>query len=164
MLFDYNQILPDRLWVGSYPRPEDAKQLRRMGITVVVSLQTDRDLKQCRISLKKLIHSLSDANIDLRRAPVEDFSKEALAAHLPACVAEVEAALAPGWARAYLHCTGGINRSPTVAAAYLIKTAGMSANQAYEYLLAKRESQPYLDVLEEYWEKFYRMTNNEFNK
>jgi protein-tyrosine phosphatase len=84
-----------------------------MGITVVVSLQSDQDLKRNGISLKKLLKALTEANIDLRRVPVQDFSKEDSVTHLPACVAEIEAALAPGWAKAYVHCTGGINRSPT---------------------------------------------------
>jgi len=150
MLFDYNQIIPGRLWVGSFVRPEDAKQLRRMGITIVVSLQSNEDLKERHVSLKKLIHALSEANIDLRRVPVRDFSKEDLARQLPKCVAELEAALAPGWAKAYVHCTAGINRSPTVAAAYLIKSRGLSAREACEHVAAKRDCSPYLDVLEKY--------------
>jgi protein-tyrosine phosphatase len=150
MLFDYNQIIPGRLWVGSSVRPEDAKQLRRMGITIVVSLQSSDDLKAARISLKKLVHALSEANIDLRRVPVGDFSKEDLIRRLPRCVAEIEAALAPGWAKAYVHCTAGINRSPTAAAAYLIKSRGMSAGEAWEYVTSKRDCSPYLDVLEKY--------------
>jgi protein-tyrosine phosphatase len=150
MLFDYNQIIPGRLWVGTSIVPGDAKQLRRMGITIVVSLQSDHDLEERHISLKKLVKALSDANIDLSRVPVRDFSKRDLALRLPKCVAEVEAALAPGWAKVYLHCTAGINRSPTVAAAYLVKSRGMSAREACEYVAAKRDCSPYLDVLEQY--------------
>jgi protein-tyrosine phosphatase len=160
MLFDYNQIIPGRLWVGSFVRPEDANQLRRMGITVVISLQNDDDLKVYGISLKKLIKSLSEANIDLCRVPVQDFNKEVLALHLPECVAAIEAVLVPGWAKAYVHCSGGINRSPTAAAAYLIKTRGLSAQEAYDYLVERRDCSPHLDLLVEY-EKAIQMTNYE---
>jgi protein-tyrosine phosphatase len=150
MLFDYNQIIPGRLWVGAFVRPEDAKQLQRMGITIVVSLQSDQDFKQNGISLKKLLRALEDANIDLRRVPVEDFDKRGLAGKLPACIAEIEAALAPGWAKVYVHCSAGINRSPTAAAAYLMKSRGLSAQEAHDYLVERRDCNPYLDVLEEY--------------
>jgi protein-tyrosine phosphatase len=160
MLFDYNQIIPDRLWVGAFVHPEDAGQLRRMGITHVVSLQSDQDLKRNGVSLKKLIKSLTEANIDFFRVPLQDFDKSELARRLPECVAAIEAALAPGWAKAYVHCTAGINRSPTAAAAYLIKTGGISARQAYEMLVEKRDCSPYLDVLEEYCTKL-RMTSDE---
>ena len=150
MLFDHNQVIEGRLWVGTFIRPEDARQRRRMGITDVVSLQSERDLEERRISIRKLIRALSEANVDLHRVPIRDFSREDLARKLPACVAAVEAALAPGWAKVYLHCTAGINRGPTVAAAYLIKSRGMSAREAHDYVVSRRECDPYLDVLERY--------------
>jgi len=150
MLADYNQIIPERLWVGSFIQTSDARQLQRMGITVVISLQTDKDLKQNRIPLAKLVESLEDANIDLRRVPVEDFNREDLALQLPKCVSEIEAALAQGWAKVYLHCTAGMLRSPTAAAAYLIKAYCMPAQQAHDVLVEKRDCNPDLQLLEEY--------------
>ena len=79
MAIDCNEVLTGRLWVGSFVRPDDAKQLRRMGITIVISLQTDQDLKRHRLSLDKLTRSLSEENIDLRRLPVVDFNQADLA-------------------------------------------------------------------------------------
>jgi protein-tyrosine phosphatase len=82
--------------------------------------------------------------------PVRDFERQDLCDNLSRCVEAIEAALAPGWAKAYLHCTAGINRSPTAAAAYLMKTQGMSAREAHEWLCRHRDCSPYLDVLENY--------------
>jgi protein-tyrosine phosphatase len=150
MILDCNEIITDRLWVGSYIRPEDVRFLRQMEITSILSLQSDRDLAIYNINLKKLLKAYALAQIELRRIPTPDFDKQALAANLPQAVEELENALAPRWGRAYVHCTAGINRGPTLAAAYLIKVTGMSAQEAYDYLVARRDCSPYLEILQEY--------------
>jgi protein-tyrosine phosphatase len=151
MLFDYNEIIPGRLWVGSFISPLDSKQLWRMGITSVISLQSDQDLRgQGGTNMKKLIKALKEVDIDFLRLPVQDFNEEDIAKHLGLCALKLEAALAPAWAKVYLHCTAGVNRSPTVAAAYLMKSRGWPAQQAYDYLIEKRNCRPYLKVLERY--------------
>ena len=58
--------------------------------------------------------------------------------------------LDPLGARVYVHCTAGINRGPTLAAAYLIKNKGLSAREAYEYVIERRQCRPYPTVLQEY--------------
>ncbi len=56
-MLDCNEIIPDRLWVGCYVRPEDAHWLKRMGITTIVNLQSDGDLTNQRMSEKKLLNA-----------------------------------------------------------------------------------------------------------
>jgi len=150
MLADYNEVLPGKLWVGSFFSPEGSKQLHRLGITTVVNLQTDLDLKSEGISLKKLVQALAEVDIDLMRVPLEDFNEQALARDLSACVDTLELLMAPGWAKVYLHCTAGVQRSPTVAAAYLMKSRGWSAEKACAYLTEKRDCRPYRRMLEQY--------------
>jgi protein-tyrosine phosphatase len=149
-MIGYNEIIPGRLWVGSFCDAQDARQLWRLGITGVLSLQSDQDIKSRGIKLKKLFKALEEVDIEFLRMPVQDFDEAEMARQLPFCVAELEAALAPGWARVYMHCTAGINRSPTVAAAYLIKSRGWTAQETYKYLLEKRACQPYFNILETY--------------
>ncbi len=150
MILDCNEIIPDKLWVGSFVRPEDTVFLRQLQITSVLSLQSDRDLSVYGINITKLLTAFSLADIELHRMPTPDFDKQALADHLPQAVEELEKALAPPWAKAYVHCSAGINRAPTLAAAYLIKLRGLSAQEAHDYLVARRDCNPYLDVLKEY--------------
>lgn len=152
MAIDCNEIIPGRLWVGGYVTPEDAGSLGQMMITTVVSLQSDEDLAHYRISEKRLIEAFEEHGIRLRRCPITDFSRGEISAKLPACVAEIEAALRPESARVYLHCTAGINRAPTAAAAYLIRSGGMSAGKARDLVTSRRHCSPYLDVLELYAE------------
>jgi protein-tyrosine phosphatase len=152
MLFDFNEIKAGRLWVGSFVGHHDVKQLWRMGITTVISLQSDQDIKGCGINTKKLLKALTEADMEFLRVPVPDFNEEALGVELPVCIKELETALAQGWAKVYLHCTAGVNRSPTVAAAYLMKSRGWTAQHAYDYLTEKRNCKPYLKILQNYEE------------
>jgi protein-tyrosine phosphatase len=150
MILDCNEIIPDRLWVGCFIRPEDINRLRQMGITAIVSMQSDEDLSEFKISLKKLLKAYQSADIEYRRIPTRDFDQQALFANLSKAIMEVEDALAPRWARAYIHCTAGINRGPTLAAAYLMKIWRMPAQEASNYVAARRHCSPYLAVLQQY--------------
>jgi protein-tyrosine phosphatase len=119
---------------------------------MVISMQSDKDLAEFRISKKKLLKDYEAAGIEFCQIATDDFDREMLCANASTAVAEIENALAPPWAKVYLHCTAGINRAPTIAAAYLIKTADMSAQAAYDYVIARRRCKPYLEVLQRYEE------------
>ena len=150
MILHCNEIIPDRLWVGRCVGPTDVKLLSERGITTIMSLQSDEDLAYYGISIKRMVKACKEAEIDLCRIATKDFDTAALAKNLPECVAALEEALTPRWARVYLHCTAGINRGPTTAAAYLIRSRGWSARQAHDYLTARRNCSPYLSILEQY--------------
>jgi protein-tyrosine phosphatase len=150
MIFDCNEILPDRLWVGSFVRPDDILQLKHMGITAIISMQSDRDLSDYNISENKLLRACEAAEIELHRIPTHDFDQNALSVNVVQAVLELENALTPRWAKAYVHCTAGVNRGPTVAAAYLIKTMGLSIQAACDYVTARRHCSPYLGVLQQF--------------
>jgi len=150
VLFDYDEIIPGRLCVGTFVRPDDVRHLQDIGITCIVSVQTDDDLAAYGVSLGDVLRACRDAGIEHRRVPTPDFDQAALAVKLPLCVAELEAAIAPKSARVYLHCTAGVNRSPTTAAAFLIRSRGYTAQEAYAYVVSRRDCKPYLEVLERY--------------
>jgi protein-tyrosine phosphatase len=150
MIFDCNELLQDRLWVGSFVRPDDILQLKHMGITAIISMQSDRDLSDYNISENKLLQACEAAEIELHRIPTHDFDQSALSANVVQAVLELENALTPRGAKAYVHCTAGVNRGPTVAAAYLIKTMGLSAQAACDYVTSRRRCSPYLGVLQQF--------------
>jgi protein-tyrosine phosphatase len=151
MFLDCNAIVPDRLWVGQFVRTENVPFLKRMEITTIVSLQSNADIRKLGRSYEKqLIKAYAESGMELSRIPVLDFDSEDLAKNLPRCVAEVVWALTPRWTRVYLHCTAGITRSPTVAAAYLVRSHGMSVQEAFDHVTSRRHCSPHLGVLEEY--------------
>jgi protein-tyrosine phosphatase len=150
MGLDCSEIISNRLWVGRFVQPQYVDLLKHMEITMVLSLQSDMDLSMWGISARQMNRAYDRAGIDSRRIPVPDFSPELLAAHLPECVDEIHEAMSNQKARIYLHCTAGINRAPTAAAAYLMRWRGLSAEEAYGYLTARRECRPYIEVLKQY--------------
>jgi len=150
MIFDSNEIMPGKLWIGSYPSPADVEQLRRWNIVTVISLQSDEDLSFYGISTDALKGACADSGISYRRVPIRDFNQVALAGELTRAVDEVARALENPEARAYLHCTAGINRAPTVGCAYLIRWHGKSALEAYQFVTARRHCRPYFSVLLDY--------------
>jgi protein-tyrosine phosphatase len=150
MFLDCNEIIPNRLWVGAFVRPEEVKLLKQMDITAILSLQSDEDITEWHISQEKLLRACTQADIDFHRIPTEDFDKQALAANLPQAVEELGNILSPRWAKVYVHCTAGINRAPTLAAAYLIKIHRLSAQEACDYVIARRHCSPYRTALEDY--------------
>lgn len=150
MLLDCDEVLPKRLWIGVYLRPKDVEALSQRGITSVISLQSDEDLNSFGLSADALSRAFGNAGIGYRRVPTPDFNRVALARNLADAVAAVDSALQQAEACVYLHCTAGVNRAPTVAAAYLIRALGKSALEAYEHVTARRKCSPYLSILEEY--------------
>ncbi len=150
MALDFDVIIPGRLWVGGCVGEGDVRELQRVGITDVVNLQTDEDLLNCGVSPGALALAYEKAGIALHRVQIPDFDREGLWSHLCEATAEVEAVLADSGARLYLHCTAGVNRSPTTAAAYLIKQLGMPAIDAFKYMVSRRPCNPTLDLLEDF--------------
>jgi protein-tyrosine phosphatase len=150
MMLDCNEIIEGRLWVGGFIRPEDVRILKQMEITAILNLQSDQDLANCNISPNKLHNAYTRAEIELHRVPTMDFDRQALADNIPQAVEVLERALTPRWAKVYIHCTAGFNRGPTLAAAYLIKIRGLSAQEAYDYVTYRRHCAPYLSTLQVY--------------
>jgi protein-tyrosine phosphatase len=149
-MIDYDEIIPERLWVGSFVSEDTIPELQHLGITAVISLQTDEDLIDYGVSPLRLAESYKDAGIEWRRVPIPDFDRGALAHRLPDAVTELSHALAGPGSRAYLHCTAGISRSPTTAAGFLILTECMPAQEAWDYITSRRACSPAFDVLCDY--------------
>ncbi len=149
-MLDCSEIIPGRLWVGGYVREEEVPELKQIGITTVISMQTDEDLRYYGISLPALARAYANAGIEFQRQPVPDFDREALARDLPDAVGRVEAVLAEPRIRLYLHCSAGVNRSATTAAGYLIRSRGIPAHEACAFLTSRRNCSPTLDILEDY--------------
>jgi protein-tyrosine phosphatase len=72
---------------------------------------------------------------------VADFDRAELALKLPACVDALNALLTAG-DTVYLHCTAGVNRSPTVAVAYLHWSLGRPLDEALAHVRDCRDCVP----------------------
>lgn len=146
-MIDYNRIQP-QLLVGTYPESQqEVEALRRdEGVTAVMNLQTDEDLRVVRFFAEPLEKLYAGSSIELRRVPVRDFDEPHLQERLPKCVRALQRLLEKGHT-VYLHCTAGVNRSPTVAIAYLHWCLGWKLDSAVEHVEACRPCSPKVEAV-----------------
>lgn len=135
-----------RLVVGACPTTlEDIAHLAELGVTGLLSLQSDADLEARGLSWSRLWQTYLAHGILASRVPIRDFDQRALQRHLDEAVAALDALLARD-RRVYVHCTAGLNRSTTVVLAHLSRAGGLEA--ALEVLLTRHpEAIPYVDVV-----------------
>ncbi len=150
MFLDCDEIIEERLWVGRYILPDHLEFIRQMGINAIVNLQSDEDLMQYRIPMEQIRRLFSRAGIGIHRIPITDFNHDSLSANLPRAVLVLEELLVPSGSKVYVHCIAGINRGPTLAAAYLMKAHGYSSGEAYARVKKQRHCDPFFSVLEGY--------------
>jgi len=139
---ELDQILP-RIFLGSCPvEPGDIDRLKELGITAVLNLQTEEDFLFWGIDWPLLESAYQQAGIQVVRIPVQDFSPEDLRQKLPACVLALEKLLQGGHT-VFVHCSAGVNRSPSTAVAYLHWHQNMPLQAALEYVKERRCCDPY---------------------
>ena len=147
--FEVHEVA-DRLWVGPCPNsPEKVLALTQLGITGLVSVQTDGDLRELGMSWSLMWKFLMASGISCQRVPIRDFDDDALAAGLPLAVQAVQGLHATGRAT-YLHCTAGINRSPTVAIGFVHRHHGLDLDAAWQQVTDRRPSVPNRRALDQW--------------
>jgi len=144
---DFDQILP-HIFVGGCPRTaEHIDQLKSdVGITAVLNLQTEEDFDYWGIDWSDMADLYREADVEVRRTPVRDFDADALRRHLPKCVQALDGLLKDGHT-VYVHCSAGINRSPSTVIAYLLWVEQWDWERAIDHVTSHRHCDPYLDVI-----------------
>lgn len=141
-------ILKDKLYIGSCPiTAGDVAQLGREGITAVLNLQTDEDFQPRDIDWPAMQDAYGSAGIEILRFPIADFSPQDMRRKLRPCVGILAGLIGAGRV-VYLHCNAGINRSPTVALAYLHWIQKWDLMAAYAHVIASRPCDPYVQEIE----------------
>lgn len=138
------------VWLG--PMPDSLAFVRSLryecGVTAVVSVQTDFDLRALGTSWADMVTLLRSGEInETVRVPITDFDEQALVEELQAAVEAVRRVRAAGH-ETYIHCTAGLNRSPTVAIGFLVAGLGMSLEQAWEAVTSRRRVLPIRSALD----------------
>lgn len=147
MAFSVDEVA-DGLWVGPVPdSPERIALLRQKAVTGLVSVQTDRDLADVGVPWPLLWKFLMAQGIAASRHPIVDFDEMAMVRGLTPAVAAV-AEMRASNRITYLHCTAGVNRSPTVAIAWLVRHGGMDLATAWAQVTSRRPCAPHRAALE----------------
>jgi protein-tyrosine phosphatase len=143
----FDRISP-KIYLGSCPTNEqDVERLHReVGITGVVNVQTDSDLRYMYVDWGEMERHYAARGIEVRRVPARDFDRNDLRRKLSDCAGAVHELIAAGHT-VYIHCSAGINRSPSTVIAYLHWYEDFGFDEAVEYVTARRNCDPYVDAI-----------------
>jgi len=146
-MMNLDQIRP-HIFVGSCPmNAADVDWLKReAGISAVLNVQTQEDFDYWAIDWPALQSAYHESRIEVRHVPVPDFSPESLRLLLPDCVEALRALLEAGHT-VLVHCSAGINRSPSTVIAYLHWFEGWELDAALEHVRRCRNCDPYVDAI-----------------
>lgn len=142
-----DSILP-QLLVGACPRSRaDIDQLKAdFGVTAILNLQTEEDLRYWGIDWPDLEAYYRDTGLAVRRTPVRDFDPAALRNNLPYCVRELRALVQAGHT-VYVHCNAGVNRSPTTIIAYLHWVEQRELGESVWLVTSRHTCDPYVSAV-----------------
>jgi hypothetical protein len=143
----YSIILPELL-VGAYPRDGDEILAlnRDAGVNAILNLQTDSDLTRLGIDWSGLLDACGAHGVLIERIPITDYDAADLRRQLAAGAGRVHRMIKSGH-RVYLHCTLGLERSPSLAIAYLAWYRGWPLDQAWEHVRQQRQCTPNFEAV-----------------
>jgi len=127
------------IYLGACPKGGDHAEFLRdqLEVDVVINLQTDEDFRALGLRWESMWKALVSKRMNVLRVPIRDMDGRDLSEKLGNAVETVKEALDMD-NRVYLHCTVGINRSPTVAIAVLAGPLGMGYHDAVAHVRACR--------------------------
>jgi protein-tyrosine phosphatase len=140
-----NRITQHLLVGSSLLDPKDFEELRSLGVTAILSLQSEEDMGKRGIPGEEA--EAVSANLAFRSVPIQDFDNADLQWKLPQCVLALDALLKAGHI-VYLHCTAGVSRSPTIAAAYLHRCLAWPLDKAVTHVRKARDCSPNAEVIQ----------------
>lgn len=142
---NYSRILKN-LIVGSCPvLREDVRALKEEGVTAVLNLQTDDDFDYWNIDWEDLKGAYDESRILALRYPIRDFDMAHLRERLQGGMDLLDEMLENH--TVYLHCSAGINRSPTVAIAFIMRDMDMGMEEAVGHFRERHYCEPYVEAL-----------------
>ncbi len=144
---DASHILP-KVIIGAYPHsPRDIDALKtNYGVSAVLNVQTDDDMDYWGLDWPYLENHYRQSGIGVRRVPVRDFDADDLRRKLPQCVEVLDSLLKQGH-NVYVHCSMGVNRSPSIVIAYLAWIQGWDLKEAVDYVRRIRSCDPYVEAI-----------------
>jgi len=147
-MVSFDRILPE-LYVGALPEgSDDVEALRDCGVSAVLSLQSDVDLRVRKLTWESQESTYRRFGLEAQRAPMRDFDPENQRLTLPGAVRVLSRLLAAGHT-VYLHCSAGVGRSPLVAMAYLYWCRRFGLKEAIEHVRERRPCTPNVELLED---------------
>jgi len=118
-----NEILENFLWLGDRFAASDTKVLKKLGITHLLTLYGTHEHEY-------------ELPVKARCIPLDDSGMTDLGSIFNRCFEFIDDAKVNG--KILVHCAAGVNRSPSIVVAYLMKNHRMRFHEAYEFVQEKR--------------------------
>jgi len=146
--------IDDHVCGGQIPLENDYEYLKESGFSLVISLVEDWEyLYYSGIDATKINDIARRNGLVILRFPTRDGYAPDEETLLRIC--EIISNNADQCRRVYVHCVGGLGRSPTVLAAYLMYSRGLSAEDALREVM---KVNPDMSITEE---QYYSLKNFE---
>lgn len=136
----YSRVTP-ALYVGPQHRANGKRALAQAGIAYILNMRSEFDDATHNLTFDTPPDgSPTDARASYCHLPTPDDEAPSMA-HLAQGIAFIESALDSG-GKVYIHCSAGVGRAPTMAAAYLIRR-GYGADDALDLI---RSARPFITI------------------
>lgn len=136
----YSRVTP-ALYVGPQHRANGKRALAQAGIAYILNMRSEFDDAAHNLTLDAPPGSSpADARASYCHLPTPDDAAPSMA-HLAEGIAFIESAIDSG-GKVYIHCSAGVGRAPTMAAAYLIRR-GYSIDAALDLI---RSARPFITI------------------
>lgn len=136
-------MVTEKIYLGSAPTSvREVDLLRTRGVGAVLNLQTDLDMIVRQIDWASISKHYIETGIELVRYPIRDFDPVDLQEKVAGAANALRQLIDSGHT-VYVHCTAGINRSPTVVIAYFHLHLGHPLDEATRFVKECRLCEPY---------------------
>lgn len=131
LLFD--KMGDKNIFIGPYPQSEeDFKTISEKGVTEILNLQTDDDLKARQVKYPLQRVQSKKYGININRYPIEDYCHEVMVSRLKGASDILNELLEKGNV-VYVHCTAGMYRASSTVILYLVLYESYGVDEAIEF-------------------------------
>ena len=120
VLFDGNEILKDKLYLGNFYSATQKEELKKRGITHI-------------LMVGYLLHEFFPNDFIYANIEIEDDERENIFRYFYVCINFIEKSKV-----CYVHCQAGVSRSASIVIAYVMYKNKLNFEDAFEFVKEKR--------------------------
>ena len=120
VLFDGNEILKNKLYLGNYYSATQKEELKKRGITHI-------------LMVGYLLHEFFPNDFEYANIEIEDDERENIFRYFYVCINFIEKSKV-----CYVHCQAGVSRSASIVIAYVMYKKQLSFEDSFQFCKEKR--------------------------
>ena len=121
VIFDGNEIIKDKLYLGNYYSATQKEELKKRGVTHI-------------LMVGYLLHEFYPNDFEYGNIEIEDDERENIFRYFYTCINFIEKSKI-----CYVHCQAGVSRSASIVIAYVMYKLRLNFEDAFNYVKEKRD-------------------------